>query len=241
MYHLLGIEPETLIHDKLKRPYPVATGEPIYKLLGGRAPEPSPLPPLRLKPTQRGRFTNMLRERGLRYLTIDFGNPDSEADWKLTGFSEPIGTGLDRYRQPEQPTARITYQGIWHVLFDWAYLVLRCPRTTHTRRSDTQTGRQTATNSRRIKTTPPTTTLAHPLPGRHDRREQEFRSGVNGNGLAAHRFGAGGGSDFAAAFGVCLRDAFAIEQEVENASLSAEGKAMLKSALKGPKPGQPRG
>ncbi len=128
VYHLLGIEPETLIHDKLNRPYPVALGEPIYKLLGGKSqPKPLPAPQPRLKHPKLGRFTRMLRERGLRYLTIDFGNPDSEADWKLHGLSDPVGEGLDRYREISDAPARVTYQGHWHKLFDWAYLVLRCP------------------------------------------------------------------------------------------------------------------
>ncbi|TWU13633.1 hypothetical protein CA54_24680 [Symmachiella macrocystis] len=128
VYHLLGIEPETAIQDKLGRPYPVALGEPIHKLLGNRAqPEPSLDPPPILGRPKIGRFTQMLRERGLRYLTVDFGNPDSEADWKLAGFGEAVGEGLERYRQPAAEVARVTYQGIWHVMFDWAYLVLRCP------------------------------------------------------------------------------------------------------------------
>lgn len=129
IYHLLGIEPETPIHDKLGRPFPVALGEPIHKLLGNRSqPEPTSAPAPRLRKRSIGRFTQMLRERGLRYLTLDFGNPDWEADWQLQGFSEPAGEGLEQYRQINESPARVTYQGIWHIMFDWAYLVLRCPQ-----------------------------------------------------------------------------------------------------------------
>lgn len=128
VYHLLGIEPETLIHDKLNRPFPVALGEPIHKLLGGRATvEPSPDPIPRINPPKIGPFTNMLRERGLRYLTADFGNPDSETRWKLTGWSDPVGEGLQRFRTPLQESASIKYNGLWYTHFDWAFLVLRCP------------------------------------------------------------------------------------------------------------------
>jgi hypothetical protein len=33
MYHLLGIEPEMIIHDAQGRPYPLSTGEPVWDLL----------------------------------------------------------------------------------------------------------------------------------------------------------------------------------------------------------------
>ena len=38
IYHLLGLEAETRVHDKLNRPWPIALGEPINKLLGGGMP-----------------------------------------------------------------------------------------------------------------------------------------------------------------------------------------------------------
>ncbi|MGE3806495.1 MAG: DUF1501 domain-containing protein, partial [Gemmataceae bacterium] len=33
MYHLLGIDPETEIHDALDRPFPIAAGKPALDLL----------------------------------------------------------------------------------------------------------------------------------------------------------------------------------------------------------------
>ncbi len=43
VYHLLGIDGETLIRDRQGRPFPLSLGEPIAKLLGGLSrPEPKP-------------------------------------------------------------------------------------------------------------------------------------------------------------------------------------------------------
>ncbi len=125
IYHLLGIDPETLIYDRLKRPYPVALGEPIYKLLGsGSIPKPVADPVTRVDAPKIGRFTSMLRERGVRHITVDFGNPDSETDWKLTGWSKPAGTGLDRFRTTGD-AAKIKYGGLWYTHFNYHWLVIR--------------------------------------------------------------------------------------------------------------------
>ena len=73
----------------------------------------------------------MLRERGNRHLTCDLGNPDSERDWGLTGWSEPVGAGVNRHRSTGKSVVSIEYSGFFYTHFDYGYLVLRLaePRT----------------------------------------------------------------------------------------------------------------
>jgi hypothetical protein len=125
IYHLLGLDPETLIHDKQDRPFPIALGEPIWKLLGGQSRvAPKPAPVARVNLPQIGRFTHMLRERGNRFLTVDLGNPDSESKWKLSEFAEPAGKGLSRHRQLTEKPATVEYLGHFYTHFDYGWLVL---------------------------------------------------------------------------------------------------------------------
>jgi hypothetical protein len=126
IYHLLGIHPETLIHDRLKRPFPVAEGEPIYDLLGGRSqPAPAPDPSPRIDVPEIGPFLQMLRERARRFLCCDFGHTGGEAEWKLSGFSAPAGSGLNRHRSLGDEPATVEYVESFFGHFDYGYLVLR--------------------------------------------------------------------------------------------------------------------
>lgn len=126
VYHLLGIDPETLIHDRLNRPFPVALGKPIGPLLGGMSrPEPLPAPPARTKIRETGPFQRMLIERGNRHIHCDFGNADSEQEWELNGWAAPVGAGLERHRRIEQDSATLKYRGFFYGHFDYGYLVLR--------------------------------------------------------------------------------------------------------------------
>lgn len=126
IYHLLGLEPETLIHDRQNRPYPVALGQPIAKLLGGLSrPSPGPVPKQRDRIPRIGPFTRLLMERGRRHLTVDLGNPDSEVNWGLAGWSDPAGSGLQRYRQIGDQPATIQYQRMFYNHFDYGWLVFR--------------------------------------------------------------------------------------------------------------------
>jgi hypothetical protein len=126
IYHLLGLHPETEVIDRLDRPHRIALGEPIYDILGGQSrPALAPSPAQITGRPQLGAFTRMLRERGNRHLTCDLGNPDSEVNWKLTGWSEPSGEGLSRHRSTGEGTASIQYGGFFYKHFDYGYLVLR--------------------------------------------------------------------------------------------------------------------
>ena len=126
IYHLLGLHPETEVIDRLDRPHRIALGEPIYDILGGECrPELKPSPAEITGRPQLGKFTRMLRERGNRHLTCDLGNPDSETNWKLTGWAEPTGTGLDRHRSTGEAPVSIEYGGFFYTHFDYGYLVLR--------------------------------------------------------------------------------------------------------------------
>src|SRR6185369_9861460 len=111
-YHLLGIGPETLIRDRQDRPFPVALGEPIAKLLGGLSrPDPKPSPAPRAIVEQLSPFTRMLRERGNRFIAVSLGVPDSERRWELTGYSDPAGDGAARHRVPGEQPATAKYKG----------------------------------------------------------------------------------------------------------------------------------
>jgi hypothetical protein len=126
IYHLLGLEPETLIYDRQNRPYPVALGQPIAKLLGGLSkPEPKPAPPPRTEIPQAGPFTRMLIERGGRFLGLDLGNADGEKLWQLANWSEPVGSGLSSHRALTDHPATAKYLGLFHSHFDYGWLVLR--------------------------------------------------------------------------------------------------------------------
>ena len=148
IYHLLGFDPHrTLIHDRTGRPYPVALGQPIDKLLGNESRPTGPLaaPALRLdrRPSVRGRigpFHRMLKERGRRYLVCEFGYPESENQWELTGWTEirtgaPSPTGQASvhgdgsagvyYRAPAGESAAVKYLGHFYPHFDYGYAVFR--------------------------------------------------------------------------------------------------------------------
>ena len=126
MYHLLGFQPDDEVHDRLNRPHRLALGEPIYDLLGGKSlPEPTS-PPSRIEGRPRlGAFTKMLRERGGRHITCDIGNPDEEAAWKFTGWSEPTGKGLSRHRKTSDSPVTIAFGGMFHKQFVYSHCVFR--------------------------------------------------------------------------------------------------------------------
>lgn len=126
MYHLLGIDPETMIYDRTERPFPVALGQPIAKLLGGAAsPEPKPEPSARLTLAEFSPFGRMLRERGNRFLTVAMGLPESERRWELTGLGDPAGVDPNRYRPLGDAPARMRYLGFYYNHFDYGWLVIR--------------------------------------------------------------------------------------------------------------------
>lgn len=132
VYHLLGIDGETLIRDKQERPFSLSIGEPIARLLGGLSrPEPKPAPAPRTAAEQVTPFTRMLRTRGNRFITVALGNPDSEKQWNLTGFEEPAGAGADRHRGLGEQHVAAKYLGVFFAHFDYGWLVLRlaAPRT----------------------------------------------------------------------------------------------------------------
>lgn len=126
VYHLLGIDGETLIRDRQDRPFPLTIGQPIAKLLGGLArPEPLPAPATRTAIEQVGPFTHILRERGNRFIAVNLGFADSEKQWDLGGFGEPQGEGLERHRSLGEQPAIAKYRGVFLNHFDYGWLVLR--------------------------------------------------------------------------------------------------------------------
>jgi len=126
VYHLLGIDGETLIRDKQDRPFSLSIGEPIARLLGGLSrPEPKPVPAPHKSIEIIGPFTRMLRARGNRFITVALGHPDSEKSWKLAGFDEPAGVGADRHRALGEQPAVAKYLGVFFTHFDYGWLVLR--------------------------------------------------------------------------------------------------------------------
>ncbi len=134
MYHLLGIDPHTLVHDRLGRPFPISLGQPITKLLGGECTatqsEESPPKLLTASAFQPGPLTSMLMQRGRRYLSLDFGDQVTEADWTLTDFESPQGEGSRRYRRL-MLSAALAYNGIFYKHFEYGFLALwlRQPRS----------------------------------------------------------------------------------------------------------------
>jgi hypothetical protein len=126
IYHLLGIDGETLIRDRQDRPFALTLGQPIARLLGGLArPEPAPAQSARTVIEDVGPFTRMLRERGGRFLAVDLGYPDSEKLWGLNGFGEPAGAGPGRHRPLDEQPAILKYRGVFLGHFDYAWLILR--------------------------------------------------------------------------------------------------------------------
>lgn len=126
MYHLLGFQPDDEVHDRLNRPHRLALGEPIYDLLGGKSlPETSAAPPKIEGRPRLGAFTRMLRERGGRHITCDIGNPDEEAAWKFTGWSEPTDKGLSRHRKTGDTPVTIAFGGMFHKQFVYSHCVFR--------------------------------------------------------------------------------------------------------------------
>ena len=67
----------------------------------------------------------MLIERGRRFLSLDFGNPDSEKDWQLTGWGKPVGTGLGRYCALGPKPGSVKYLGVFYPHFNYGWLVFR--------------------------------------------------------------------------------------------------------------------
>jgi len=126
VYHLLGMEPDTLIHDRVNRPFPVALGEPIMELLGDKcSPEPVPSPVVRINPPEIGPFGRMLRERCRRFLDLDFGNPDSEQNWELTGWNDAVGEGLERHRKLGEKPVVLKDTGQFYGHFNFGFAVFR--------------------------------------------------------------------------------------------------------------------
>ncbi|MBI3863386.1 MAG: DUF1501 domain-containing protein [Planctomycetia bacterium] len=126
IYHLLGIDLETLIHDRLNRPFPVSIGQPIAKLLGGLSrPEARPDPAPRLEADQVGAFVTMLRGRGGRFLAVNLGNAASEKQWTLTAMGAPRGDGINRHRPLGEVPATFKYGGVYFSHFDYGWVVLR--------------------------------------------------------------------------------------------------------------------
>ncbi|MBT6154698.1 MAG: DUF1501 domain-containing protein [Planctomycetaceae bacterium] len=126
IYHLLGYDPHnTLVHDRIGRPYPLALGEPIQKLLGSES-KPQPSPPPRIDAgVEVGPFHSMLKERARRYIVCEFGNADSEKEWQLTGWTAAEGRGLKRHRRPGKKPATVKYLGHFYPHFNYGFLVFR--------------------------------------------------------------------------------------------------------------------
>lgn len=123
IYHLLGIAPETLIHDRLNRPFPIALGEPIHALLGDSCPptDTSPPAPLPVRPSN-GPITRFLMERGGRFLCCEFGWESGEREWEFIGWTNGHAERPSRARFP-QDAALLKYTGHWHPHFDYSHLV----------------------------------------------------------------------------------------------------------------------
>ncbi len=129
IYHQLGLEAETRVYDRLKRPHAIALGEPIQKLTGGHChvpPTPDPAPRIRIR--KPGPLESMLRENSNRFLCVDLGHPDSEVDWTLTGLAA-AGRGPQRERVIGT-AATLTYRGIFWNHFDYTSLLIRLARPT---------------------------------------------------------------------------------------------------------------
>ena len=165
IYHLLGLEPETLIHDRQNRPYPVSIGQPIARLLGGLSqPDPAAPPPVRLDRPAPGAFTRMLRERGGRHITVDLGHPDSEKLWQLAGWGEPAGEGAMRHRPLGDQAASLKFQGVFYSHFDYGWLIVRLARPAPLTEARLWLGTQQLPISAELLAAAPATVWQIPLP-----------------------------------------------------------------------------
>ena len=126
IYHLMGIDPRTRFVDRLNRPQEVAVGRPLGKLLGGASRPPAMAPPKRrAQVPAMGTFRRMLMQRSNRFLHLDCGNPQSEPEWELVGWSEPTGVRAERYRAIAEQASIVRYLGLFYTHFDYGYLVFR--------------------------------------------------------------------------------------------------------------------
>ncbi|MED5402101.1 MAG: DUF1501 domain-containing protein [Planctomycetota bacterium] len=130
IYHLLGLETETRVRDRLNRPHAIALGEPIHKLIGGHCQvEPTRDPVPRLHVPRVGPLETMLRENGNRFLCLEAGNPDSETHWTLQGLktaTDDDATG----RSLDDTPATLTYKGIFWNHFDYTSVLIRWSKPT---------------------------------------------------------------------------------------------------------------
>ncbi|HAA51222.1 MAG TPA: hypothetical protein DCE43_16010, partial [Planctomycetaceae bacterium] len=130
IYHLLGLEAETRVRDRLNRPHAIALGEPIHKLIGGHCQvEPTRDPVPRLHVPRVGPLETMLRENGNRFLCLEAGNPDSETHWTLQGLktaTDDDATG----RSLDDTPATLTYKGIFWNHFDYTSVLIRWSKPT---------------------------------------------------------------------------------------------------------------
>jgi hypothetical protein len=125
MYHLLGFGPGTLVHDRLNRPYPIALGKPIEKLLGEKSrPAVVTKPAVITGRPKYGPFHRMLQQRGRRFLCCELANPAHQSEWKLTGWSGVLVKKIHVYRMPENK-ATVQYTESFFNHFDYRFLVLR--------------------------------------------------------------------------------------------------------------------
>ena len=126
IYHLLGLDPESLIHDRLGRPHPIALGDPMMKLLRDECPPEQAVAPTKVPAaTPMSDFRRMLFERARRYLVCEFGNAESEKEWTLTGWGEPVGNGTNQSRALGDKAATAQFVPYFFNHFDYGYLVIR--------------------------------------------------------------------------------------------------------------------
>ena len=124
IYHLLGLEAETRVRDRLNRPHAIALGEPIHKLLGGHCRvEPTRDPTPRIHVTSIGPFETMLKENGNRFLCLEPGNADNETHWAIKGLAQP-STGKTG-RSLGDAAATLAYKGIFWNHFDYTNVLIR--------------------------------------------------------------------------------------------------------------------
>ena len=125
IYHLLGLESETRVRDRLNRPHAIALGEPIHRLLGGHCHVPPSTDPAPRIPRLRvGPLETTLRENGNRFLCLESGNPDSEKHWTLEGLGDASAGPLHGRALGDEP-ATLTYTGIFWNHLDYTNLLLR--------------------------------------------------------------------------------------------------------------------
>ena len=126
IYHLLGLDPDSLIHDRLGRPHPIALGDPMMKLLRDECPpEQATAPTTVPAATPMSDFRRMLFERARRYLVCEFGNVESEKEWTLTGWGESVGSGTNQSRALGDKAATAQFAPYFFNHFDYGYLVFQ--------------------------------------------------------------------------------------------------------------------